>query len=208
MDEPKVKLRFTSSWDDGDERDYKLAELLLKHRLPGIFYMPSLGVDIKLIEFLFKSGFEIGGHTVSHPQDLKILDDNDLDYEIMVNKDQLESVIGQKITKFCYPRGRYDDRVIEAVKKAGYIESRTTEVFKTDRDDPMKTPSTIHVFPRKEYEGKPWHIVAKAYAKHAADVGGLFHIWGHSWEIEQLNQWDELDAFFNWLTYNYQLTYN
>lgn len=210
MDEQKPKLRFVSSWDDGDPLDRKVLQLLLEHNLPGIFYLPSVAAVEPAVKLLVQSGFEIGGHTVSHPQDLKLLDDDQLNYEIMANKDQLETVIGKPITKFCYPRGRYDDRVIEAVKKAGYTEARTTEVLKVDTEgvDPFKTPTTIHVFNRQEYQGRDWFDVAKSYAIHASEVGGLFHIWGHSWEIEQLNQWEELGDFFFWLSTNYQLVNN
>jgi len=27
-------------------------------------------------------------------------------------------------------------------------------------------------------------------------IGGVFHIWGHSWEIEKYKMWDELELFF------------
>lgn len=37
----------------------------------------------------------------------------------------------------------------------------------------------------------PW---ASAWVDHVQVVGGVFHLWGHSWEIEQYGQWADLEA--------------
>ena len=31
---------------------------------------------------------------------------------------------------------------------------------------------------------------------HLSKTGGYFHLWGHSWEIEEQNLWDDLEKFF------------
>ena len=43
------------------------------------------------------------------------------------------------------------------------------------------------------YGGGDWGLLAKRLLDRAARVGGLFHLWGHSWEIEETGQWQRLD---------------
>lgn len=204
MEKPRIK--FVSSWDDGGIMDVRLAALLKEYGLPGIFFIPSNhAISQHNLEIIAKD-FEIGGHTVSHFQDMKFLDDKTLMREIKDNKIYLEHFIaGKEITKFCYPRGRYDDRVIEAVKRCGFTSARTTIVLKTGFEDPFKQPTAIHVFQRNEYDGEPWEKKAKFMAGVASSHDGLFHIWGHSKEIERDSNWGKLEAFFKWLVKNYQI---
>lgn len=202
----KARLNFISSWDDGRAEDIRLSELLLKYNIPAIFYIPDCGhLTTEDIQKLDSQGFEIGGHTVSHPQDMKSLDDDRLKYEIEGNKEWLEAILNKKITKFCYPRGRYDDRVIEAVKAAGYESARTTRVLSVQQIDPFTEGTTIHVYPRHEYQHEGWRPTAESFVRLCAENNLLFHIWGHSWEIEKFGQWEALEEFFKWLSQNYQL---
>lgn len=202
----KPSLKFTSSWDDGHIDDFKIAGILKALDLPGTFYIPDLGMfDKDDVSELHKMGFEIGGHTVSHVEDLKLLSDEDLEYEIRVNKEHLEDCIGEPITKFCYPGGRYDDRVIEAVKKAGYNSARTTVVLKDKARDDFRVDTTIHVYPRKEYEGKDWVTIAKEQAGLISQSGGVFHIWGHAVDLNNYDQWSNLTEFFKCLKNEFEI---
>jgi peptidoglycan-N-acetylglucosamine deacetylase len=38
-----------------------------------------------------------------------------------------------------------------------------------------------------------WVSAATAVLASAAKSGGVFHLWGHSWEIEEAGQWSALD---------------
>lgn len=203
-------MRIEFSFDDGCLGDQRAAALLEKYGFRGIFYYPNNPVvadsylSIKEIAAIGKAGHEIGGHTHSHPLDMKLLNDEDLEYEIGANKALIEYVIFRRqrqATKFCYPRGRHDERVREAVKRAGYKEARTTVVLKTDLpEDPFQTPTTIHMFPREEYKGVPWLELAKKYFLIALEKGdkGYFHLWGHTNELDRHQEWkkfEELLAF-------------
>ena len=68
---------------------------------------------------LSRQGIEIGSHSVSHT-DLRHLDQARLEYEISGSRKMLEDKLGVKVRYFSYPFGRYDKRVIDAVKAAGY----------------------------------------------------------------------------------------
>jgi hypothetical protein len=39
-----------------------------------------------------------------------------------------------------------------------------------------------------------WSSLAIALLERAAAVGGVWHLWGHSWEIERYQMWDELEV--------------
>lgn len=38
-----------------------------------------------------------------------------------------------------------------------------------------------------------WLQLAESLARRVMQSGGVFHLWGHSWEIEQTGQWQELE---------------
>mgnify|MGYP007100077184 CR=1 FL=1 len=200
-----LNLRFVSSWDDGGVEDMRLAQLLKKYNLPAIFFIPTCSpLRDKDIKELNKD-FEIGGHTVSHPQDLQKLSREEMIREIVDNKIWLEETIGYPVTKFCYPRGRYNDEVTIAVQAAGFTSARTTKVLQTKYSNPFQMPTSIHVFQRDEYKGKDWVEVARGMVLIAAQTNGIFHLWGHSAEISKWKNWEKLEAFFKWLVENYKI---
>ena len=151
-------LRFNTGWDDGSLDDLKIVELLKKHSLPGIFFLPDISEMNRDQVVELAKDFEIGGHTVFHPEDMKRLDDEELKYEVETNKFHLEHLIGKPVTKFAYPSGRYDKRVMEAVKNAGYERARTTLVLYGDMRQPYQVDTTIHCYPRREYKGRDWEV--------------------------------------------------
>lgn len=206
-------MKIVTSWDDGDALDLKVAELLKKYKLPGIFYIVVDWIDSKGyltwkdVQELDKQGFEIGSHTMSHPMDMKKLYDDQLQYELQSSKEIIESVLGHAIKSLCYPRGRYDERVLRAATEAGYIEGRTTIVgdIYTPKDK-LQLNTSAHVFDgRREYDGAKWEDYAKLVLAEAQKGSGklygetTFHLWGHSWEIEKYKQWDRLEEFFKFL---------
>lgn len=74
---------------------------------------------------LSELGMEIGSHSITHPKLNKIAD-TQLRSEIIDSKLILEDQLGQPVTSFCYPKGRYNNRVLKYVKKAGYQCAFTT----------------------------------------------------------------------------------
>jgi peptidoglycan/xylan/chitin deacetylase (PgdA/CDA1 family) len=64
-------------------------------------------------------GIEIGSHGLEHVSLLGV-DDKRLNAEIARSRAILQELLGQQIPGFCYPYGHVDDRVVEAVRAAGY----------------------------------------------------------------------------------------
>jgi peptidoglycan/xylan/chitin deacetylase (PgdA/CDA1 family) len=69
-------------------------------------------------------GMTIGFHTLEHP-DLTSLSDADLARAVERGRDDLGAAAGVAIRLFAYPYGRTDDRVSEAVARAGYAAAFT-----------------------------------------------------------------------------------
>jgi peptidoglycan/xylan/chitin deacetylase (PgdA/CDA1 family) len=68
---------------------------------------------------LKQAGIEIASHSVNH-LDLRSLNDRRLEFEIAGSKKIIEDKLGQPVRYFSYPFGRFNTRVIEAVRNAGY----------------------------------------------------------------------------------------
>jgi len=158
------------------------------------FYLPVIcDLSDSQMRYIAENA-KVGGHTLSH-QYLTETDLENAENEIKMGKERLEEIIGKEVKSFCYPRGRYNDRIKKLVRDAGFEEARTTRVLWTEVDDPYEKHTTIHVYPRSEYNGRDWFEVACEKLEHVQKNGGIFHIWGHSWEIDKFNQWDKFEAF-------------
>lgn len=187
------------SVDDGGKSDMRLARLLERIGLRATFFIPSnCSLDRNEIRELSKI-HTIGGHTVTHPADLKQLSDEDLWFEVKENRRMLKTLTGQKIEKFCYPRGRHDNRVRDVVKSAGYKTARTTVVgYFSEPKDPLQMHTSAQVFNRREYNNFSWqeYVPYMLYKASEADRG-YFHLWLHSSDLDQNYGWwtDIADLF-------------
>ncbi len=83
------------------------------------------------------------------------------------------------------------------VREVGFEEARTTKVGIVEfPPDPFEVHTTVHVYQRSEYDRKPW----LEYAIDILKTNPIyFHLWGHSWEIEKFDLWDELEKLFKYL---------
>jgi len=217
------KAVVTTSWDDGHPMDTKLAELLLELGIKGTFYVAPSNREHAVIGASelrdLSKHFEIGAHTLTHP-DLRRLNDSKLYNEINGSKLELENVLGTPVSMFCYPNGRYNNRVRKAVVNAGFIGARTTrEFYLTPGADEWQMYTTIMSFPLQPWIrirhdlrtgnyhglkvlwqrgiGRSWAELAYSLFEEILAHGGVWHLWGHSWEIEEYDLWDSLRAILN-----------
>jgi peptidoglycan-N-acetylglucosamine deacetylase len=213
------KVVVTTSWDDGHLLDFKLGEILNKHGIKGTLYV-ALGnrermsmnpTRLKEISEMF----EIGGHTRTHTP-LSGLSPERMKDEIAGCKKDLEDLLGKEIQMFCYPRGIYNDLARKTVIEAGYIGGRTTRQFLTTAGtDRFLMPTSMHAFPytalmrcrhcmkNSNYKGlakilkygigKRWHELGARLFEEAVANNGVWHLWGHSWELETHSIWDDLN---------------
>ena len=72
------------------------------------------------VKILSASQFvEIGSHGVSH-QNLTLLSDEDVRYELTESKSYLENACGKSIDMLAFPFGLYNNSVLDIAQVAGY----------------------------------------------------------------------------------------
>lgn len=123
------------TFDDGyrSHVDVALPELE-KRGWPGVLYLEvaamkkpgAEGIARADVRKLVNAGWELGAHTMTHP-DLTTLDAAALTDEIAGSRKLLRKQFGVAVDAFCYPAGKYDDTVIAAVDDAGYASATTVE---------------------------------------------------------------------------------
>jgi peptidoglycan/xylan/chitin deacetylase (PgdA/CDA1 family) len=223
MERPRI---VTTSWDDGDCADLKLAELLRANRVRGTFYVPinyrKRPLDHSQLRDFASEGFEIGAHGFSH-KPLWHLPPAELAQEVGPCKPILEDIIGREVRMFCYPRGRYDASVMRAVQEAGYWGARTVSMLATrSKFSPFEMPTTLQIFPHSPFTYLKnvassrrlqsvqtcllqlsrlgsWLELGKRLFDAVLEKGGIWHLCGHSWEIEELGLWDDLCEILDYI---------
>lgn len=120
------------SIDDGFRNTHSVGLPALRaHGWPGVLNLalshlgPSWGLSEGRVRGLLRAGWELGSHTLTHP-DLTRLNDTQLRREVAGSKHALERRFGVPVSFFCYPAGRFDARVVAAVRRAGFRGATTT----------------------------------------------------------------------------------
>jgi len=213
-EQPRVLV--TTSWDDGHVLDECLADLLNRYEIPGTFYLAPRNVELaegdrltpRAIAALADS-FEIGGHTLTHRR-LPTLPDAEAREEIQRGKEELEQIIGRRLGSFCYPCGAYSRHHPAMVAESGFAVARTVRRWVTEPTPPLEMDTTVNAY-RHLVDGVPalklargrgrsagrlfwnWDQLAMAVFDEVVTRGGIFHLWGHSWEIDQNKDWSRLE---------------
>jgi peptidoglycan-N-acetylglucosamine deacetylase len=221
---PGNHLIVTTSWDDGHKCDLLLVKLLEKYGIKGTFYASQKYLDSPLDEQDLKKidqVHEIGAHTFTHPN-LTRLPEEEVRREIIESKEYLEGVLGHAIRMFCYPNGKYNKQIQQVVKSSGFVAARTcTHGNFALPEDPYAWHVTMHAS-----NGSPlstcgiwkdnhlpfsslldWEIRAKNLFDRAYERGGVYHLWGHSWEIEKHHDWDKLERVLQYISQRQGVSY-
>lgn len=197
-------MQALASFDDGTIEDLKLAEILSKYSIETTLYWPtqptranglrrSMNMEQRLE--LSKS-FEIGSHTMTHPLLTRIPIES-ARIEIEHSRVILQAELNQPIYKFAYPRGYANAELELLVKNAGYLSARSTLVgYIHESENPFFQQTAVHVgCQRKEYGSQDWLDYALFLLQEAQNTpNSVFHIWGHSWEIEKNKAWGGLET--------------
>ncbi|MCA6122027.1 polysaccharide deacetylase family protein [Bradyrhizobium sp. WSM 1704] len=211
----------TTSWDDGHPLDLRIAALLSKHGLTGTFYVPMTAENGTMAAAQIRdlhSAFEIGAHTIHHTVLTEVTDELAWQ-EIVGSKAWLEDVTGRQCSMFCPPTGAFLRSHLKMIRKAGFVGLRTVELGSLDlprrRAGLALMPTTVQAYPhglaafarnavkrmafanlwRFLVHGRSadWSQLARSLLNKAIERGGVFHLWGHSWELRDSSQWRRLD---------------
>lgn len=222
----RKKLYITTSWDDGHPLDSRLAELMVKHGLAATFYVPMRtfrGVMSQAELRRLSTLFEIGAHTRNH-RDLRTIPPVVSRNEIKHSKDFIEQITSLPCRSFCFPLGRFRRSHLQEVRDAGFTLARTVELMSlaaprmtkglwlmptTMQAAPIAVPAHVRNILKRHHTGNllryarvrgaTWLTTLESLLKVASRHGGVLHIWGHSWEIEENSDWQNLDQAFSLL---------
>jgi peptidoglycan-N-acetylglucosamine deacetylase len=213
----KPETCITTSWDDGHPSDLRVAALLAKYGIAGTFYVPATIESGTMSAAQLREltpDFEIGAHTLHHV-DLTRVTDRTAWQEIAHSKSFIEDNTGVPCACFSPPLGRYKRSHLHMIREAGYLGLRSVEFLSLDFPRPqaglMLMPTTIQAFPHRfsafaknaikrkalanlwryvvHGRAAEWPAMAESLLRHAIARGGVFHLWGHSWELQDASQW-------------------
>lgn len=166
---------------------------------------------------------EVGGHSLTHRR-LALLPPDEADYEIQASQRFIEKCTGAPAKMFAFPGGVYNESLIESTQRAGFIGARTTKKLIIDQAGangflldvtlicqpfPFRQTDEAHFYwrkildPLRGYTPRQWALswqsLARRWFTKALREGDYFHLYGHSWELEQYGMWQELDSFLTFV---------
>ena len=114
----------------------------------GLIQIPLMTED-DISEWI-KYGMEIGAHSKKH-LDLTQITEDDVKKEIKDCKNDLEKKFKVVINDFCYPYGRFNNKICKIVKESGYLSALTMKRGRVNLDKNLfqlpRVPITHHTLP-------------------------------------------------------------
>ncbi len=197
---------FTMSYDDGNDCDIPLVEMMRKYGVKGTFNVNSgccpperlpytkhpwsrLPLD-ELVD-LYGDDMEIAVHGRIHPTWDRLPSPNAMQ-DILDDRRELERASGKIIRGAACPNGSTNDDVVKILRLAGFAYCRVTDPtnsFKRLPEDLFRVHGTVRNTDPTRQE------LAEAFVKPHLPGGRLwlYYIWGHSFEFVRDSSWDQLE---------------
>lgn len=202
----------TFSYDDGVLQDRRLIKLLDKYGLRATFNINSGllgragmltrgGISVAHCKWLPEEvvsiyhPHEVAAHTLTHPTLTKVEDDAEVVRQVEEDRKKLSEITGVEVVGMAYPGGgvNCDDRVADLVRCGTGIKYARTTVctgsFDLPTDPILLNPTAFHLQFDKLYD------LTDAFFKDDSDAPRLFYIWGHSYEFDINDTWEEFEKF-------------
>ena len=204
----------TFSYDDGVTQDKRLIEILNKYGLKATFNINSelLGKENTIlcgdkrishnkvrpeeVAELY-AGHEVAVHTLTHPL-LTRLSDDEVVRQVEEDRKKLSELVGYEVVGMAYPCGglQNSDRVEDLIKAhTGIKYARTISLgysFRKQENLYRYKPTAFHLNFADNY------FLADEFFKSAED--GIFYIWGHSYEFDIGDTWEEFEKFCQYVS--------
>jgi peptidoglycan/xylan/chitin deacetylase (PgdA/CDA1 family) len=159
------------TFDDGHLETYTQAYPLLARRgltatvyvvtgpvsTGGWFEPGGRPMNWSMIRELHAAGWTIGSHTVHHPRLTQVADEI-LRQELAGSRETLEDALGSPCRHFCAPHGAMDQRVLDAVRDAGYRSAALSLPARFRYSDPGGVVPRSGVYPGTSW----WRFRIKA----------------------------------------------
>lgn len=183
------------SYDDGKMADHRLVETLNRHGLRGTFHLNAgkFGRDGRVARAeaaTLYAGHEISAHSYTHPTLTRMPREAVLS-QLLEDRRALESITGCPVRGMSYPNGAVDVNLAALLPQLGLEYGRTTETngrFGLP-ENLLRWPATCHHNDRLLERAGEFNALNKQHMLY------LFHVWGHSYEFDNDNNWEVIEAF-------------
>jgi peptidoglycan/xylan/chitin deacetylase (PgdA/CDA1 family) len=161
------KKPFILTFDDGYLDNYhNMLPLAKKYGYKGVLFLLGdfsasgnfwdLGEDVEANRIMtteqkktfVDQGWEIGAHTLTHPN-LTQLSDGDVLNELCESRKRIEHELQTKVVSFAYPYGTYDDRIKDLVKQTGFEFGIATDSGGITIEDDHFAVFRVNMFPEE-----------------------------------------------------------
>ena len=201
----------TFSYDDGVTQDIRFVDMLNRYHLKGTFNLNSgigyadqvwtdKGVEIHRchredMEKLYR-GHEVAVHTLQHLNLYELKDKEQIAYEILEDRKNLEQIFHVPIVGMAYPFGGYQDSVIEILRENHFRYARTTRSSYSfeEQTDLLTYAPTCH------HNDEHLMELAKKLVESRSEEMQIFCVWGHSYEFEVDGTWDMMEDFCRYIS--------
>lgn len=184
----------TMSYDDGKAFDRELVEFFNETGIKGTFHINGglLGdntygerISEDEIKVLYE-GHEISAHTYTHPTIERCPLDQVIQ-QVIEDRKVLEDLSGYPVRGLSYPNGSYSKEIMDLLPACGIEYART--VISTCNfampTDYLEWKPTCH------HNNKEFNRLADDFiALNKSQYLYLFYVWGHSYEFEGNQTWD------------------
>lgn len=211
----KIKA-VTFSYDDGVTQDIRLVEILNRYGMKATFNLNSelLGKDgcldilgkkishYKLqpheINEVYKA-HEIASHTLTHP-DLTEMSAEEVIRQVERDRLNLSELSGVEVIGMAYPgkQPNYNSRIAQIIEDCTGVKYARTTIcsndFSPQRDLYEFHPSVFH----RDWERL--YNLAEKFIELEPKNEKILYIWGHSYEFDINNEWDDFEKFCKFIS--------
>lgn len=153
---------FVITFDDGYEDNFTNAfPVLQKYNFKATIYLvpnqtinhweekntivlSNLLNEKQILEMQNSGLIEFGSHTLSHVN-LSTISDEQLINELRESKKEVENITKKECEAFAYPYGKFDDKIVQAVKNAGYKNATVVKRGLFEQNDDVFTIKRIGI---------------------------------------------------------------
>ena len=193
---PEGKFKaLTFSFDDGVKQDEKLVQLFNRFGLRGTFNLctgmhhttlPRLPLTRENLQKVYANQ-ELACHGEYHAT-FDQIPRSEVLREVMHDREELEAITDQVITGLAYPNGSFSSTVTDILRAAGIEYARTTLSHNKLRympEDFLMWHPTCHYVNALE--------LTPGFLEEKRPLMQLFYIWGHSYELDHNDGWNEME---------------
>ena len=197
-----LKKAFTLSYDDGCYDDIRLLDLMSRYKIKGTFNISSgitrpegqepCGPWERMcpseLENYAREGVEVAVHGVRH-RDFTKISEPELIYEIMSDKQAIESTFKTVVRGAAYPYGSFNDLSVKTLAKCGIKYCRTVW-----SDYSLELPSDwLRLRPTAHHNDPKLPELLEKFLNEQPENPRMLYIWGHTPEFRRDGNWDLIE---------------